>query len=234
MQRVHTPEIMDRPDVDEDQLRLALGYIRGVNRRLGGVSALLTHLESWSAGWESGSRITLLDIATGSADIPVRASRWARSRGFDLAITAVDVHEKTLAEARRHSADDPGIIIERADAFELPDRFGDSSFDYVHAGLFLHHLEDEARVTEMLGIMDRIARRGVIWNDLMRTRVGYAAIHLLTLGQPEMIRHDARVSVRAGFTRREALRLADLAGLGYTSYASNYFTHRFTVAGEKR
>ncbi len=236
MPRIVTPEMMDDPSVDEQELERSLSYIRAVNKHLGGRNALLHHLKRWSSTWPTGETITLLDIATGSADLPVACVRWARSEGIDLRVTAIDTHEKTLACARRFVERFPdlkdSIEIVRADAFTLLDRFGPESYDYVHAGLFLHHLSD-IQVQTMLRIMERLARRGVIWNDLIRSTFARLGIRLLTIGRPEIIRHDARVSVSAGFTRTEALELASKAWEHEPRYRSNLLSQRFTVVCEK-
>lgn len=226
---------MDDPDVDRAELARSLAYIRGVNRRLGGHAALLGPLEQWSASWPaSGSGpATLLDVATGSADLPLAACAWARREGRDLRVTGIDLHEGTLAEARRFVQDEPHITLEQGDALTIEDRYGPGSFDYVHAGLFLHHL-DEDDIVRVLRGMWRVARRGVIWNDLVRSRVGLAVAHLMTVGRPAIIRHDARASVRAGFTKREALELARRAGWAGARHQWNLFTHRFVVTAEKR
>ena len=231
--RVWTKELMDDPAIDRDQLDRALGYIRAVNRHLGGVSALLRHLRLWSLRWPRDRRVTMLDLGTGSADLPVAARRWAVQNGFDLWITGVDNHAKTLDAARKHAADVEGVDLIEADALTIGDRFDAGAFDYVHAGLFLHHMPGDDEVVRILAMMHRLARVGVVWNDLVRTRLGIVAINVMTVGQPEMIKHDARVSVRAGFTRYEAMDLARQAGIDYASYRWRVFTHRFTVAGEK-
>jgi hypothetical protein len=246
VERVRTPELMDEPGVARAELAGALEYIRAVNRRLGGTRALLKHLRRWSVGWPRDRAVTLLDVATGSADLPVAAREWAMKAGFDLRVTGVDVHPTTLeiaqeyvagcargrAELVRAADGSEAITLMQADALRLMERFKAGSFDYVHAGLFLHHLP-EIEILTVLRIMDRLAARGVIWNDLVRSRVGYAAIHVLTWGRPRMVRHDARVSVRAGFTRREALDLTRRSGIDYGWYSWNVLTHRFTVAGER-
>jgi hypothetical protein len=99
--------------------------------------------------------------------------------------------------------------------------------------MFLHHLS-EIEVLTVLRIMDRVAQRGIVWNDLVRSRVAMAGIWALTLGQSDMIKHDARVSVRAGFTKKEVKDYARRTSLGYCRYRSSFFTQRFTLAGEKQ
>jgi ubiquinone/menaquinone biosynthesis C-methylase UbiE len=237
MQRQLTPEWMDDPGVDPAELAKALAFIRKVNLRLGGVKALTNHLENWSTNWPKGHEVTILDIATGSADIPVEVVRWASKRGVSVRITAVDIHETTLDSAREHVqrelGEDAPIELVQADAKDLVDRFGPLSFDYVHAGMFLHHLT-EIEILTVLRIMDRLAIRGVVWNDLIRSRTAMLGIWALTLGQSDMIRHDARVSVRAGFTKKEVKDYARRTSLGYCRYRASFFTQRFTLAGEKQ
>ena len=98
--------------------------------------------------------------------------------------------------------------------------------------LFLHHLPDDS-IIKVLRSMDRVASQGLIWNDLVRSQAGYRVIKLLTIGQPEIVKHDARVSLLAGFTQEEAEAARGGAGISYARYSSSFLTHRFTLAGEK-
>jgi ubiquinone/menaquinone biosynthesis C-methylase UbiE len=197
---------------------------------------LLKHLERWSVGWTPGEPVSLLDLGTGSADLPLEAVRWAHIRGIDLRITALDSHATTLELARDHIGREPelagAITLIHADALHYVAQTPPGSFDYVHAGMFLHHFR-EIEVMTLLAGMDRLARRGLIWNDLVRSSVGRAAIQLMTIGQAEIVRHDARVSVEAGFTRAEVTDLAGRLSLGYCAYEWSLVTLRFTLAGEK-
>lgn len=231
MRRTITPERMDDPAIDRGQLRESLAYIRGVNRRLGGADALIRLLRRWSRRWPRDTPVTLLDIGTGSADIPLAAREWAARAGFDLRITGVDLHPTTIELAREHVGERTGIELARADARKLTDSYRAESFDYVHAGMFLHHLPFIEALT-VLRIMDRLARRGIVWNDLVRSRATLAVLPLLLLGKPEAVKHDATVSVRAGFTRREVLDFARRAGIGYARWR-RVLWYRFTLAGEK-
>lgn len=228
---------MDAPDAGRDELDGALRFIRAINRRLGGTKGLISCLSAWSRNWPKDRPVTLLDIGTGSADIPVAARVWALERGFDLRILGVDVHATTLDLAHEFVSKQPndvreGIRLLQADAIRLTDTVRPGDYDYAHAGMFLHHLSD-IEVLTMLAIMDRIVKRGICWNDLSRSTFARVGVRLLTLGANEMVRHDAKVSVEAGFTRREAMDLAHRAGLDYCSFKSMFFAQRFVVSGEK-
>ncbi len=118
----------------------------------------------------------------------------------------------------------------RADVLDSP--FADSSFDYVLSSMFLHHLDDDL-IVRALAEMNRLARRGVIVADLLRTRRAYAWIWFVTLFTNPMVRHDARVSVAQALNRGEVTALRDRAGLQFADF-HKHFGHRFVLAGHKR
>ena len=221
-------EWMDEPDADPHQVHQSLRYIRWVNRLLGYTRATLSHLDRFSKRWTPGERISMVDLATGSADIPRAILRWAQRRGFDVRIVGVDRHPEISREALA-GHHDPRLTIVRGDALDLP--FADNSFDYALTNMFTHHLDDEA-VVRLLTQMNRIARRGILVADLERDRAAYRWISLFTLLANPMVRHDARVSVAQAFTRDEIVSLRDRAGISYCTYYS-HFAHRFVLAGEK-
>lgn len=234
MKRRITPEHIDDPDISMSKLEYLLGCVRLTNRKLGGVDSLLSNLAAWSPRWPRGREITLLDIGTGSGDLPLAAARWARESGHRLRVVGVDANLRVLEVARRLCEDEPGVELLHCDAMTLLEEssspFAAGSFDYVHAGMFIHHLDDSV-VPRMLSAMNRIARAGIVWNDLIRSRRGYAVAWLATIGLS--IRHDCLASLHAGFRDREVLALAKQAGLTYTTHRERYFYQRFTLAGER-
>ena len=238
-ERRREPEWMDDPAADPAELRRSLDYIRKVNNLLGYTRATVRHLKRFSRAWRPGETIRILDVATGSADVPRAVLRWSRRRGFDVRVVGVDLHAATLRMAAesedterrqgRRALPQPDLLFVRADALRLP--FADGSFDYAMTAMFLHHLDDDAAAAAVRE-MARVARRGVIVADLLRHRRAYAWIHLLTLMSTPMVRHDARASVAQAFTKTEVLRLRDRAGVGFARYY-RHFGHRFVLAGER-
>jgi len=235
-ERTLVPEMMDEPDADRDDLARSLAFIRFVNARLGGASAAIGHIKRWLPRLPRDRPIRIIDLATGSADIPIAIARWARRRDIDVHITGIDLHETTLQLAREHLArqrDQLPIDIVAADALKLTDQFEPDAFDIAHTGMFLHHLPDIEAMT-VLRIMDRLSACGLIWNDLIRGtagRIGVRCLLRLIPRVPAMARHDAVVSVDAGFTRAEAMNLADRAGLENIRYRTHLF-YRFTLTSE--
>ncbi len=226
--RLRGHEYLDEDDVDPRELERALGYIRKINSALGYTRSIIHHLKRFSATWKAGQRIDIIDLATGSADIPRAILRWAAANNFDVHVVGVDRHHVTAraAAAQNH---DPRLKIVQADVFAL--RFADQSFDYALTAMFLHHLDEEG-IVSVLKSMDRLARRGIIASDVMRRRRAYLWIKLLTLFSSRMVRHDATVSVAQCLTDPEILSLRDRAGLSYATL-HHHFGHRFVLAGKK-
>jgi ubiquinone/menaquinone biosynthesis C-methylase UbiE len=226
--RKREPEWMDEPTADPRLLAKSLRFIRRINHWLGYTRATLQHLQRFSKHWRRDQIIRIVDLATGSADVPRDILKWADRFGWNVRIVAVDLHSHTIAEAAAESVD-PRLSIVQSDAMQTP--FASGSFDYAICSMFLHHL-DEAEAMRVLREMDRLASRGVIVADLLRHRRACAWVNVLSMFSNRMVRHDARVSVAQAFTRPEILRLRDRSGISHAQYY-RHFGHRFVLAGER-
>ncbi len=222
------PEWMDDPNADPEQLRKALQFIRRINTLLGYTRTALRYLDQFSRRWEKERTYQLIDLATGSADLPVAMLDWADRTGHRIKVIGIDLHEATISTARRRVNDDRLTLI-RADALNLP--LADGGVDYAFTSLFLHHLSD-ADVVRAMQEMSRVASRGIFVADLLRKQRAYGWIKLLSCFANPIVRHDAPASVAQSFTKAEILHLRDRAGLSFTRYATN-FGHRFVLTGEK-
>ena len=196
---------------------------------MGGVTALTSHLETWTAGWPEDRSLRLLVVGTGLADIPMAVVRWAQRTSRSVSIVATDVHETTLSIAREFVGGCPCVTVQRIDARELTKHFEPGSFDFVHASMVLHHFEDIEVIT-VLRMMDRIASCGVVWNDVVRSTMS-RLLARLNFAAPKWVRQDAVASVRAWFTRRETLGLASRAGWEGARYRT-HMGYRFTLTTE--
>jgi ubiquinone/menaquinone biosynthesis C-methylase UbiE len=221
-------ELMDEPDVDPNHLDRSLRFLRLVNRVLGYTRQLLDRLDAYSKNWKPTDTIRIVDIGTGSADMPVAILKWADARGFNVRCTGVDLHAKTTRVAR-DASNDARLTIVQADALNLP--FHDGAFDYAVTSTFLHHL-DTADVVKVIADMGRVASRGVVIADLIRSRLAYAGIRVLSCFANPIVRHDGPASICQAFTKAEVLSMRDQAGLTYTQYRQ-HLCGRFVLAGEK-
>lgn len=206
------PELMDRPDAPPAELRRSLADLRAVNRWLGGTAALLRLLRPMLPAVPERP-VRVIDVATGSGDIPVALARWAARRGERLVITATDLHQETLGAARAQTAEHPEITVVAGDALRLP--FEDGSFHIATCCTALHHFAEDDAV-EVLREMRRVASYGIVVIDLRRSRAAMFGARLLasTLWRSHPItRHDGPASVRGAFTAAELHALARRAGI---------------------
>jgi SAM-dependent methyltransferase len=204
---------MDEPGQDPVELGRSLADLRGVNRWLGGYRVVLHHLGRLVAR-HPRPVYRVLDVGTGSADIPLKIAAWARARGIRMEIVATDLHPATLEWARRNAAGDADVRVEPADALDLP--YADGSFDFALCSTALHHFDERDQVLRVLGEMDRAARVGGVVNDLRRSRPALVGANLLaaTFWRTHPVtRHDGPLSVRRSFTPGELDDLARAAGL---------------------
>jgi SAM-dependent methyltransferase len=206
-------ELMDEPAQDRDELARSLADLRGVNRWLGGTRVVLHHLEALFDRHPRPS-YRIVDLATGSGDIPLQVARWARERDVQVEIVATDNHPATLEFARAHTADEPAVRTALADALALP--WPDDAFDVALLSTALHHFDDERDCLRVLREMHRVSRIGLIVNDLARSRTALLGARLLaaTVWRTHPVtRHDGPLSVRRAFTPDELRALAARAGL---------------------
>jgi ubiquinone/menaquinone biosynthesis C-methylase UbiE len=156
--------------------------------------------------------VTVLDVGTGGGDIPRALVRWARRVGRSIRVFALDRDGETLRAAALRMAGYPEITLIRGDALALPVQ--PRSVDVAISALVLHHLPP-AEAAVSLAEMDRAARRGLVANDLFRSRLVHAVVWLTTrlLARNRMTRHDGPMSVRRAYTLREVESLARRADL---------------------
>ena len=211
-QRRGGAEILDLPAeaYTQEELEKSHRDLALVNRYLGDRRALLKHLSCHLRGM---TEFSLLDLATGSADLPVTIVEWARKSKVKAAITAIDINELTLELASKRTASYPEITLQAGDALalDIPDR----SFDIVLCCKTAHHMTNRETV-QLIREMRRIARRGYILLDLRRSWLPYALIYLLTRlsGRNRVTCNDGPLSVLKAYTPQELAALAKQAGGG--------------------
>ncbi|MFL5759967.1 MAG: methyltransferase domain-containing protein [Thermomicrobiales bacterium] len=209
-------ELLDEIAHDPAELAENLRDIRRVNHLLGGTAIVLRHLPRLLAAMPSGRAVTILDLATGSADIPVAVCRWARDRNLGVTIVASDCADAILAVAQEQIAGFPEITLAGHDARAVP--LPDKHVDIVLCSLALHHFSPDDAV-RVLGEMARLARVGFILNDLRRGRLGYAAAWLASrlTTRNRLTRNDAPLSILRAYTPAELADLLHRAGIEHAT-----------------
>ena len=208
-QRSQETELMDDLSIGGKELQQTLDELAFINSTLGGYAPSLHGIKQLLP---AGAReLTVLDVGCGCGDLPRRLVKWARRQNIQLHVLGIDLAADTVAHASARSQDFPELSFSQADLFALP---SSNPFDIVHAGLVLHHMDNDL-APRFLQKMYQLSRLGVVVNDLHRHWFAYYAIRTLTkcLSRNRLIRHDAALSVLRGFRRQELLELCRLAQL---------------------
>jgi 2-polyprenyl-3-methyl-5-hydroxy-6-metoxy-1,4-benzoquinol methylase len=228
-QRRCQPEIMDQPGLEPASHVQALRGLARINRFSASDRILWPRLAALARA-NPGRAVRVLDIATGGGDVPIRLQQRARRAGLALELCGVDASATAVAHARA-SAQQAGASIEffTLDVLREPLPTG---FDVLTTSLFLHHLDERQAIT-LLAAMEQAAKRMVLINDLVRSRLGYLVAWIGTriLSRSPIVHVDGPRSVAAAFTIVEARRLAENAGLHGAAIAWRW-PWRFLLAWE--
>lgn len=212
MKRSAEKEMMDLPGQPRELLLGDLANLRVFNRFLGchrnvlrGVARLVRE--------QKLRDFSLLDVGTGSGDIPGVIVRWARQHRLRARVTALDRETVSVEEAASQTSAFSEISLLCGDGAAPP--FSAASFDFILASQMLHHFPDD-EIVAMLRNWARVARRAIIISDLVRHPLAYYGISLIskTFTRNAMTLRDAPLSVRRALTISEWTRLLRRADVG--------------------
>ena len=212
MKRSTEKEMMDLPGNPKALLVEDLRNLRIINRYLGGYRGVITGLRRL-VGQDRMRQFSLLDVGTGSADIPKVIVQWARNHGIQAKVVALEPDPVTAEEAAHQTQDCPEITIIRADGMAPP--FQAASFDFVLASQMLHHFTED-KIIVLLKTWSGLARKAILVSDLVRDPLAYYGIRLITrlFTRNEMTRVDGPLSVRRALTKKEWRALFREAAVG--------------------
>jgi 2-polyprenyl-3-methyl-5-hydroxy-6-metoxy-1,4-benzoquinol methylase len=200
-------EMMDRPQPVSPELERDLERLRQLNRWFGSHHLVSTFMRRWIM---PEARMRVVDLATGSGDIPRLLINHARKIGAQIEIDAVDRQPATLEIARSLSADYPEICYHASNILEW-DRF--QGYDIALCSLVLHHFSDEDAM-KLLRRCRELSKRFVLVSDLRRGLLLQPCVYMLTalIFREPMTRFDARLSAQRAFSFAEMRQLAIRAG----------------------
>jgi ubiquinone/menaquinone biosynthesis C-methylase UbiE len=197
---------MDRPQPVSAELEVDLRNLRQLNRYFGSYRLIEHFLRRWL---DPGTEMRILDLATGSGDIPRLIVDQARKIDAAVRIDAVDQQGSTLEIARALSRDYPEIEFVQGDVLA----FAREPYDVVLCSLALHHFAENDAVT-LLRHCRALSKKYVLVSDLRRGWLASAGVRLLTtlFFREEMTQVDARLSAARAFSFAEMRSLAERAG----------------------
>jgi 2-polyprenyl-3-methyl-5-hydroxy-6-metoxy-1,4-benzoquinol methylase len=201
--RIHQQEIMDNNSIPITSLASAYRDINRSNRMLGGYSATykaLTRLEKMRSRQEP---IRLLDLGCGDGGMLRYLAKRYRKLELPIELIGIDLNPNTIALARKSSTEFPEIEYNIADILK-PEHVLTPYYDYVLCTLTLHHFNDQ-EIPGILKACQQLCSRGVIINDLHRSRLAYYLFKFFSaiFIKSDIASNDGLVSIRRGFRQSE-------------------------------
>ena len=198
---------MDRPQPVPAELDRDLRNLRQLNRWFGSYDLISAFLKRWI---NPGARLRVLDLATGSGDIPQLVADYARKVGAEVRIDALERQPPTLEIAKKLSANYPAISFVEGNILEWQ---SSEPYDIVLCTLVLHHFSEDDAVRVLRRCRELSSER-VLVSDLRRGWLGTIGVHLLTatIFREPMTKFDARLSAARAFSFSELADLARQAG----------------------
>ena len=201
MDRIVQPEWLDELPANDLRARRSRRDLRRVNAWMGNAGTINRLLSEYWRG-EPPQRIT--DLGAGDGHL-VRRLRWPKC-------------ERVLID--RQPADSS---VTRADVF---DWLAGNDSDIIIANLFLHHFDGE--LPRLLALIAQRCRLFIACEP-RRSALALTGVQLLPLiGCGDVTRHDAFISVRAGFAGRELSTLWP-AGWELREFPAKLFSHAFVA-----
>ena len=211
--RILVPELMDDPNLGAADHDHALHGLARLNRLASADLIIWNRLRPHLEALPEGRSIRILDVATGSGDLPTRLALRTRRSFPDLEVAwmGCDISDHALDAARRR-ADASGVRFETHRVDITTDALPPA--DFVMCSLFLHHLET-AMVCRLIRNMADATGRALLVSDLQRTRLGLllAWTSARLFSRSPIVHFDAPASVRAAFTIDELEEVVRTAGL---------------------
>lgn len=217
MQRQVRAELLDDDLGTPAELADSLRDLNHVNDWFGGTRAT-TRLIRHIADRTRATELSLLEIGAGLGHVPLAAKQRLAQRGLTLRVTLLD---RLWTHLPRN-----GVPAVSADAMQLP--FRDGAFDVVSCSLLAHHFSPVS-LPRLCEEALRVARRAVLLNDLVRSRLHLVLAHLaLPVFRNHITRYDGIASVRAAYTVAEMKSLLRHAPAREIEF-SRHFLYRMGV-----
>ena len=193
--RVLQPELLDELPSNDPRAVHSRRDLRRINQIMGNARPIIKFLLEG----ELKSPITIAEIGAGDGNISARVASALSPDGISGTLLLVDRQPLAAAEVSGWK-----VQAIKADVFAWLEKA--APVDVIIANLFLHHFSDD-QLREMFQRCARLCNRFAASEPRRSSLAMWFSRRVRLVGCNEVTRHDAEISVRAGFTGSE---LSDL------------------------
>ena len=221
MNRLVQPELLDSLPPDDPRATRSRRDLRRINIWMRHHVIMAQELEN---NWNDDAPRQITDLGAGDGNFLLGVGKKMAARWPDLNVTLLDLQNnvptETLAAFIRFGWRAEMVV---ADVFNWPPAAG----EVVIANLFLHHF-DAAQLAELFRLISRRAKLFIALEPRRAPWPLFCSRRLRAIGCNDVTRHDAVVSVRAGFSGHELASLwPDKSNWQLTERSAGLFSHLF-------
>ena len=211
LNRSSDKELMDDLNCSGEVLNRTLTEIENINRWLGGDAITINGLNQIINNTPVPNPLSIADLGCGSGGMFKVINNWAKKHQIKVKLTGIDANPNVIEFARNNFKD---LSVNFLALNILSEDFKNHNYDIILCTLVLHHFLFEEIVALMKQLKNQV-RFAVIVNDLHRHPIAYYSIKWLTglFSRSEMVKFDAPLSVKRGFTRKELIEILNKAGI---------------------
>jgi len=211
--RCYQKELLDNPSVPFDDIRLNMQELEFINTRLGGHAITISGVLKLMG---NRNKIHICEIGCGGGDNLKAIDTWCLKHGVDAKFTGIDIKDTCIrwAEENTRSVRHIRFICSDYRFAALPEKP-----DIIFSSLFCHHFNDE-ELKEIIAWKYQHSSLGFFINDLHRHPLAYHSIRILSrlFSSSYLVKHDAPLSVRRGFSRSDWKKALEGTGIWATGY----------------
>ncbi|NHM06863.1 methyltransferase domain-containing protein [Flavobacterium sp. CYK-4] len=193
---------MDDFNLQGHLLTDALDKIAAINKWLGGNQLTIKSVKKLLKDWSKEKPVHIVDLGCGNGDMLRSLANYGCKNDFNFKLTGIDANAFTTNYAKQSSLTYPNIEYVAADILEFD--FKQQPIDIVLCTLTLHHFKNE-QIMALLNRLNQTASKGIVVNDLHRSKIAYYLFQLLCLifRLNRMSKEDGLTSILRGFTKDE-------------------------------
>jgi hypothetical protein len=225
VKRIVQPELLDTLPPDDPRASHSRRDLRRLNACMQNHAIMARALQN---NWNGRKPNQITELGAGDGNFLLRVAQKIAPTLPDVKATLLDLQEnvaiETLVDFAALGWRAEAVV---ADVFDWPPTF--DAGEVVVANLFLHHFED-GPLSELLRLISQSAKLFIALEP-RRTPGPLVCSHLLwALGCNDVTRHDAAVSMRAGFVGGELSALwPDKQNWQLTEQRAGVFSHLFVA-----
>lgn len=201
-ERSKQKEILDDFDLQGRELKDNFDDLDRVNTMLGGYKITLEGINRILSGSCFAQPVSIMDIGCGNGSMLREVAKMGRKKGIRMLLTGVDANKHAIEIAKEESSEYPDIHFEVRDVTSSD--FQAERVDIVLCTLTLHHFEDQ-EIINLMTIFSKIARMGIVINDLHRSKMAYYLFEVFSriFIKNQIARSDGLTSVLRSFKKQE-------------------------------